>query len=74
MILFVDPQWQRRGVARRLIGDAVQPVRESGRQRLWVTGNPNAVAFYAAVGFLGSERVATKLGPGLRLHLDCRLT
>lgn len=71
--LFVDPQWQRRGVGRRLVGDAVQTVRESGRQRLWVTANPHAVVFYAAVGFVGSERVATELGPGLRLHLDCQL-
>jgi GNAT superfamily N-acetyltransferase len=68
--LFVDPLWHRRGVAQRLIEDAVQSVRKSGHQRLWVTGNPHASAFYAAVGFVGSERVATELGPGLRLHLD----
>ena len=68
--LFVDPHWQRQGVARRLIEDAVQTLRTSGRQRLWVTGNPHAMAFYTAVGFVGSERVATELGAGLRLHLD----
>jgi GNAT superfamily N-acetyltransferase len=68
--LFVDPQWYRRGVARRLIDDAAQTVRKTGRQRLWVTGNPHASAFYAAVGFVGSKPVATELGPGLRLHLD----
>ena len=72
--LFVDPPWQRRGVARRLIEDAVQTVRKSGRERLWVVGNPHASAFYAAVGFVGCERVATELGPGLRLHLDCQPT
>ena len=38
--LFVDPQRQRRGVARRLIGDAVQAVRESGRQRLGFPPTP----------------------------------
>ena len=69
---FVDPQWQRRGVARRLIEDAVQAVGKSGHQRLWVTANPHAVAFYTAVGFVGSEQVATELGPGLRLHLDIK--
>jgi GNAT superfamily N-acetyltransferase len=68
--LFVDPQWQRRGVARRLIQDAVQTVRKSGHQRLWVTGNPHASAFYAAVGFVGSEQVPPDLDAGLRLHLD----
>lgn len=67
---FVHPLWQRRGVARRLIEDAVQAVRTSGHQRLWVTANPHAVAFYTAVGFVGSEQVATDLGAGLRLHLD----
>jgi GNAT superfamily N-acetyltransferase len=68
--LFVDPRWQRRGVARRLIEDAVQIVRTSGCDRLWVTGNPHASAFYRSVGFVGDERIATELGPGLRLHLD----
>jgi GNAT superfamily N-acetyltransferase len=68
--LFVDPAWHRRGIAKRLVEDAVQTVRTAGRRRLWVTGNPHASAFYAAVGFVGSERVATELGPGLRLHLD----
>ena len=70
--LFVDPRWQRRGVARRLVEDAVQALRASGHHRLWVTGNPHASAFYAAAGFVGSEAVATELGPGLRLHLDLR--
>jgi GNAT superfamily N-acetyltransferase len=68
--LFVDPRWQRQGVARRLVEDAVGTVRASGQQRLWVTGNPHAVAFYRAVGCVGDEPVATDLGAGLRLHLD----
>jgi GNAT superfamily N-acetyltransferase/predicted kinase len=68
--LFVDPRWRRRGVARRLVEDAVQTLRTSGQQRLWVTGNPHAAAFYAAAGFVGSERVTTELGAGWRLHLD----
>ena len=70
---FVDPRWQRRGVARRLIEDAVRAVHTSGHQRLWVTANPHAAAFYRAVGFVGSEQVATELGAGLRLHLDIKL-
>ena len=31
-----------------------------------------ALAFYTAVGLVGSERVATDLGEGLRLQLDLR--
>ncbi|GAA4413655.1 hypothetical protein GCM10023168_36610 [Fodinibacter luteus] len=68
--LFVDPQWHRRGIADRLLRDAVEALRESGRRRLWVVGNPQALAFYRAVGFTGGESVATELGVGLRLHLD----
>ncbi|GGL31592.1 GNAT family N-acetyltransferase [Phycicoccus endophyticus] len=66
--LFVDPAWQRRGVAMRLVEDAVHRLGRSGDTRLWVTGNPHAAAFYRAAGFIGSERVETELGPGLRLY------
>lgn len=68
--LFVDPRWHRRGVAQRLILDAAASLRESGRHRLWVVGNPQALGFYRAVGFRGGDSVATELGAGIRLHLD----
>lgn len=68
--LFVDPPRHRRGVARSLVVDAVEALGESGHRRLWVVGNPQALAFYRAVGFIGGHTVATELGAGLRLHLD----
>ena len=68
--LFVDPHWHRRGVARSLVVDAVEALRKSGRRRLYVVGNPTALPFYRAVGFIGGDAVATELGAGLRLHLD----
>ena len=68
--LFVDPQWQRRGVARRLIVDAMRSARAAGNRRLSVTANPHASAFYSAVGFLKGDRVTTPLGEGIRMHLD----
>jgi ribosomal protein S18 acetylase RimI-like enzyme len=68
--LFVDPQWHRRGIAQRLLLDAVEALRASGRRRFWVVGNPQALAYYRAVGFTGTESVPTELGAGLRLHLD----
>ena len=68
--LFVDPPWHRHGVGRRLVADAVAGLRGSGRRRLWVVANGDAVAFYRAVGFTGGELVATELGAALRLHLD----
>jgi ribosomal protein S18 acetylase RimI-like enzyme len=68
--LFVDPQCRRRGIARRLILDAVRTAREAGHQRLSVTGNPHALAFYRAVGFVEIGQVETALAPAPRLQLD----
>ncbi len=67
--LFVDPRFQRRGVARALIADAVESNRSGGYRRLSVTANPHASAFYSAVGFVGGDHVTTPLGAGLRMHL-----
>jgi GNAT superfamily N-acetyltransferase len=37
--LFVDPDWHRRGIARRLVWQVADTAREAGHRRLWVTGN-----------------------------------
>ncbi len=68
--LFVDPGWRRRGIARRLVLDIAATIRQAGHRYLWVTGNPHALEFYLAVGFVESGRVATELGTGLRMYLD----
>jgi GNAT superfamily N-acetyltransferase len=68
--LFVDPGWQRRGIARHLVQQIVIVAREAGHRRLWVTGNTHALAFYRAVGFIRTGHVATTLGTGVRLSLD----
>jgi GNAT superfamily N-acetyltransferase len=68
--LFVDPDWRRRGIARHLVRRVVDTARDTGRRRLWVTGNPHALAFYLAVGFVQVDRVSTALGTGLRMSLD----
>ncbi len=70
--LFVDPVWQRRGIARMLIADAVQRALAAGDVRLYVTANPHASAFYSSVGFVEGGRVATPLGEGARMSLDVR--
>jgi GNAT superfamily N-acetyltransferase len=72
--LFVDPHWRRRGVARHLVRQVVKIARDAGHRRLWVTGNPHALAFYLAVGFVQSGQVATALGTGLRMSLDLSQT
>lgn len=68
--LFVDPEWRRRGVARHLVRQVLKTARDAGNRRLLVTGNPHALAFYLAVGFVQTGRVSTTLGTGLRMSLD----
>ena len=68
--LFVDPGWRRRGIARHLVRRIVTMAQDAGHPRLWVTGNPHALDFYRAVGFVQTGQVPTALGTGLRLSLD----
>ncbi|MGV8964977.1 MAG: GNAT family N-acetyltransferase [Cellulomonas sp.] len=68
--LFVDPRFQRRGVARALIADVMASARAGGYRQVSVIANPHASAFYTAVGFRGDRLVTTALGDGLRLHRD----
>jgi len=68
--LFVDPGRRRRGIARHLVRRVADAARDAGHRRLWVTGNPHALDFYLAVGFVRVDRVTTELGAGLRMYLD----
>jgi GNAT superfamily N-acetyltransferase len=72
--LFVDPDWRLRGIARRLVRQVINTARDTGHRRLWVTGNPHALAFYLAVGFVQVDQVSTALGTGLRMSLDLSRT
>ena len=68
--LFVDPVWMRRGVALRLVADAVAITRAQGVARLEVTANPHAMLFYRAAGFIADGLTETLFGPGRRMHVD----
>jgi len=68
--LFVDPGWQRRGIARRLVADLVQTAHRNGFRTIVVTGNAHAKAFYLAVGFVEFGEEATQFGPAPRFRLD----
>jgi GNAT superfamily N-acetyltransferase len=68
--LFVDPDRMRQGVARRLIDDAVRHARRQGVARIEVDGNPHALAFYLAVGFVVTGAIRTEFGAGHRLGLE----
>ena len=68
--LFVEPAVFRHGVGRALVEDVVRWARGRGVARISVTGNPHALAFYEAVGFVLEGETDTELGVGYRLHLD----
>jgi GNAT superfamily N-acetyltransferase len=67
--LFVHPDWMRRGIATRLIADAVEQSRLRGATMIEVTANPHANAFYEHVGFRGTASVDTAFGTGTRMEL-----
>ena len=66
--LFVDPDWMRRGIATALVQDAVA---NGGVERIEVTANGHARAFYESVGFVYDGPAETPGGPAVRMHLDC---
>ncbi|MFI5956296.1 GNAT family N-acetyltransferase [Cryptosporangium sp. NPDC051539] len=68
--LFVDPDRRREGIARALVADLIRTGCDPDDRYLSVTGNPHALDFYRAVGFLETGRISTALGTGLRMRLD----
>jgi GNAT superfamily N-acetyltransferase len=66
--LFVDPDAMRGGVGRALVEDLVDQSGELGAVALEVTGNPNALPLYLAVGFevVGEAATEGKVAPRLR--------
>lgn len=67
--LFVEPERMRAGVARRLVEDAKRIARERGATRIDVVANPQAVAFYEAVGFTTVGKARTRFGRAPRMSL-----
>lgn len=72
--LFVDPDWMRKGVARRLVEDLKTAALRNGIASIEVTANPYAVAFYRSVGFVHMHDTNTKFGPAPRMQLVVRAT
>ena len=67
--LFVEPDRMRAGVGRQLVQDAERMARERGAARIEVVANPQAVAFYAAVGFTPAGEAQTRFGTAPRMSL-----
>ena len=67
--LFVDPGYQRRGIATALVDRVARVLRARGVQRLEVTANPHALGFYRAVGFAACGVAETGFGAAPRMVL-----
>jgi GNAT superfamily N-acetyltransferase len=67
--LFVEPEYMRGGVGRRLVEDAARLARERGAARIDVVANPQSLAFYEAVGFTFAGEAQTRFGPAPRMLL-----
>ena len=68
--LFVDPGWMRRGTGRALVLDLIAIARGRGIDRVEVTANQHALAFYEKAGFAVYREEATRFGPAPRMRLD----
>ncbi len=68
--LFVDPDWMRRGIATKLVLDALANAREQERARIDVTANGQVLAFYKKIGFAWDGISQTQFGRGHRMHVD----
>jgi predicted N-acetyltransferase YhbS len=67
--LFVEPGRMRTGVGRRLVDDARRIAHDRGAARIDVIANPQALAFYSAVGFVAAGEAHTRFGPAPRMSL-----
>lgn len=65
--LFVDPQSMRLGIAAALVLDISARLHELGFERLEVTANPHAMAFYEHAGFVEVGTVDTSGYPASRM-------
>jgi ribosomal protein S18 acetylase RimI-like enzyme len=67
--LFVDPDWMRRGIGRTLVLDMIAIARGRGIDRVEVTANPHALAFYEKAGFVVYREVVTRFRTAPRMRL-----
>jgi GNAT superfamily N-acetyltransferase len=65
--LFVDPPWMRRGIGAALVMDLSARLNELDFEKLEVTANPHAMAFYEHLGFVEAGIVDTKFYPTPRM-------
>ena len=68
--LFVEPDRMRQGIGRLLVDDLVARAAAEGATQVDVIANPNALGFYARLGFEVTGRASTQFGDAPRMTLD----
>lgn len=66
--LFVEPALWKHGIGRALVEHGAQRAAQAGSPAVEVTANPEARAFYEAVGFEKYGEAATRFGPAIRMR------
>jgi GNAT superfamily N-acetyltransferase len=56
--MFVDDRWQRRGIGRTLVSDAIASSRQRGITRIHIVSHPPAEPFYISVGAVRVGQIA----------------
>lgn len=69
--VYVDPDFARRGIGRRLVEALEHEARSAGTKRLVLSATRNAVGFYEARGYRREGPVRLALGHGQ--SIDCEL-
>lgn len=68
--LFVEPDWMRCGIGRMLVRDLATRAAAAGASYVDVIANPNALGFYARLGFEITGQTSTRFGSAPRMTLD----
>jgi ribosomal protein S18 acetylase RimI-like enzyme len=68
--LFVEPDRMRLGVGRMLVHDLATRAAAARASHLDVIANPNALDFYARLGFEVTGQASTRFGDAPRMTLD----
>src|SRR5438045_3740347 len=68
--LFVEPDWMRLGVGRKLVDDVAMRAAAAGASHVDVIANPNALGFYSRLGFEITGEASTRFGNAPRMTLD----
>ena len=68
--LFVEPDRMGAGVGRGLVEETARMADARGATQIDVVANPQAVAFYEAVGFVRTGEAQTRFGPAPRMSLS----